>query len=118
MIDPAMTVNGAAGREKKSKKDEKEKQQSTFDTDADFIPFESSENESVDHPTHSFDELPSSSHAIERDLNGDARKRKRDLESSPERAPPKQRPKTTDVEVNPWQKSIHDYDFSEEPARM
>ena len=87
---------------------EKTEKISTFDVGADFIPFESSDDESF-----SGKELLQNG-----DLNGDSRKRKRDLESSPERAPPRQRPKTSNVTVNPWQMSIQDYSFSNETARM
>jgi hypothetical protein len=84
------------------------KEKSTFDTDADFIPFEFSDDESEE-------EIP-----IEVNGDGDggeSRKRKRD-EESPERGPVKQRVKASEFAVNPWQTSIHDYSFSNEPARM
>lgn len=88
----------------------KEKEKiNTFDTDADFIPFESSDEERSP--------VEEEETQINGDVNLNARKRKRD-DSSPERAPLKQRQKTSEVAVNPWQKSIDDYSFTDETARM
>lgn len=91
-----------------------------FDNDADFIPFDLSDDD--------FDKSrPESRSSIQegdflnkfQDTEGDSRKRKRNLvESSPERGPPAQRQKTSNVTVNPWQTDIDDYASLKETARM
>ena len=77
----------------------------SFDTEADFIPFDVSDEEPEEEPTAK--------------PNGESKKRKRALDSSPERGQPlKTKKRTGKEEVNPWQKSIDDYAFSSEPSRM
>lgn len=98
-----------------------------FDVDADFIPFEMSDEEvrvddSRPESQVSADSVPPPplSDSTTRTTNGDGRKRKRrDYESSPERgAPPLQRQKFRQVSVNPWQSDINDYASCKETARM
>lgn len=104
-----------------------------FDNEADFIPFELSDDEEVDDsrpesPAVSIgrttDLIPPPSSPLASDsstkiTNGDGRKRKRrEYESSPERGPPPQRQKFKQETVNPWQTDINDYASYKETSRM
>ena len=100
-----------------------------FDTEADFIPFDFSDDDDDDVVNDSRPESRGSiqtvdsiplSHSDSTNLtNGAGRKRKRgDLESSPERAPPPQRQKFAGIILNPWQTDIDDYASYKETARM
>jgi hypothetical protein len=91
-----------------------------FDNEADFIPFEASDDElhsSRPESRQSLNEpLPPQPINNLRETNGETRKRKRkDIESSPERGPPKQRQR---IDVNPWQNDIDDYASLKETSRM
>jgi hypothetical protein len=91
-----------------------------FDNEADFIPFETSDDElasSRPGSRQSLNEpLPAQPLNNLRETNGETRKRKRkDIESSPERGPPKQRQR---IDVNPWQDDIDDYASLKETSRM
>lgn len=96
-----------------------------FDTDADFIPFDLSEDDDEDsHPEsrgsiQTIDALPLQ-HSDSTDIaNRTGRKRKQaDLESSPERGPPPQRQKFAKAKLNPWQTDINDYTAYKETAKM
>ena len=95
-----------------------------FDIDADFIPFDFSEDDDDqvnDSPEsrgsiQTTDSLPLQHSDSTNITNGAGRKRKRaDLESSPQRGPPPQR---TKFAINPWQTDINDYAVYKETARM
>lgn len=97
-----------------------------FDTEADFIPFEPSDDEVSDsrRPESRISVAPADSTSSPlkkaRSLaNEDGRKRKRKyVESSPERGPPAQRQKIVNVTVNPWQNDMNDYASFKETAKM
>ena len=96
-----------------------------FDTDADFIPFEFSDEEEVDDTSRdaraslNTDSIKRSQPELPLLANGDTRKRKRrDYESSPEHGRPSQRQKLTQISLNPWQTDINDYASYKETARM
>jgi len=108
---------------------------SGFDNDADFIPFDASDDDlAASRPgsrlsppslpnVQSLAYKPVKPSSI---LEDDARKRKRrDIESSPERGPPTQKQKigkTKNDKVisspNPWQASTTDYAGNKETSRM
>jgi len=100
-----------------------------FDTDADFIPFDFSDDTDDDDEVNdsrpvsrgsiqTIDSLPLQ-HSDSTNINGTGRKRKRaDLESSPERGPPPQRQKFAQTTLNPWQTDINDYAAYKETAKM
>ena len=98
-----------------------------FDTDADFIPFDLSEDDDEEDDSHpesrgsiqTIDALPLQ-HSDSTDItNRTGRKRKQaDLESSPERGPPPQRQKFAKTKLNPWQTDINDYTAYKETAKM
>jgi hypothetical protein len=91
-----------------------------FDNEADFIPFDFSDND-VDSSrpesrTSLNESLPPQSLNNLRETVVETKKRKRkEIESSPERGPPRQRPR---YEINPWQTDIEDYASLKETARM
>jgi len=95
-----------------------------FDNDADFIPFDLSDDDfdkSRPESRSSIQETESFALPVgdTKDIETDTRKRKRKpIESSPERGPPPQRQKVSDVDVNPWQIDIDDYASLNETARM
>ena len=97
-----------------------------FDTDADFIPFEFSDEEEVDDiigrdalPSPRTDSIQRPQSELPLLVNGDTRKRKqREYESSPERGRPSQRQKVAQISLNPWQTDINDYASYKETARM
>ena len=96
-----------------------------FDNDADFIPFDLSDDDfdkSRPESRSSIQEVNSFLSAPVNDFQDteeDSRKRKRNaVESSPERGPPAQRQKTSYFTVNPWQTDIDDYASLKETARM
>jgi hypothetical protein len=91
-----------------------------FDNEADFIPFETSDDDldsSRPDSRQSLNEsLPPQPLNNFRETNGETRKRKRkEVESSPERGPPKQRQR---LDINPWQYDIDDYASLKETSRM
>ena len=95
-----------------------------FDNDADFIPFDLSDNDFDKYRPESRSSIqeielfpaPISSNT---NAEGESRKRKRtDIESSLERGPPARRQKMSSVDVNPWQTDIDDYASLQETARM
>jgi hypothetical protein len=95
-----------------------------FDNDADFIPFDLSDDDLDKSRPESRSSLQSVelfpqpiSNTRETDENSRKRKRK-DIESSPEKGPPAQRQKTSNVDVHPWQTDIDDYASLKETARM
>jgi len=104
-----------------------------FDTDADFIPFEFSDEDTSKDVTDAEVESRGSITTLPKDsgsqytplqavqgtsnlTNGEGRKRKRDGDG--DEGPPSQRPKTSHFTMNPWQKDINGYTFSNEVARM
>lgn len=102
---------------------------SGFDTEADFIPFDLSDGgdeEIVDtsrpdsRASYATGEsVTVSQKAVAAISNGEGRKRKRtEMESSPERGPPAQRPRLSTVAVNPWQTNVNEYAGLKETARM
>jgi len=101
--------------------------QSGFDNEADFIPFEMSDvdedvNTSRPDSRASYatgDSVKGSQRAVPTLTNGEGRKRKRNqIESSPERGPPPQRPKLAGPSLNPWQNDVNDYASLKETAKM
>jgi non-canonical poly(A) RNA polymerase PAPD5/7 len=96
---------------------------SGFDNDADFIPFELSDDD-VERPESrisnlSQDTQPSRRGQPQKERNNDIKKRKRkDIESSPERGPLTQRQKVAEADLNPWQTNWEDYASLKETARM
>src|SRR5271156_6451582 len=104
-----------------------------FDTNADFIPFEFSDDEDgskdvTDAEIESRGSIATTprdsgsrytglpvAEGISSLTNGQGRKRKRDDEDE---GPPSQRPKTGHFTMNPWQKDINGYTFSKEVARL
>jgi hypothetical protein len=100
-----------------------------FDTDVDFIPFDFSDGDDDDEVSDSrpesrgsiqtMDSLPLLHSESTNTTKGTGRKRKRaDLESSPERGPPPQRKKFAKSALNPWQTDINDYASYKETATM
>jgi len=102
---------------------------SGFDNEADFIPFDLSDGGDDDivdtsrpasrasHVTG--DSVAGSHRGLASAANGDGRKRKRtQIESSPERGPPAQRPRLSGAAVNPWHTNVEDYAALKETARM
>ena len=104
-----------------------------FDSDADFIPFDLSEDENeskeitdaevasqaaidrVQSDIVFLDDAVTGSEEKSELANGDGRKRKRDDED--EEGPPSRRLRTS-FTPNPWQKDRNDYTFSKEVSRM
>ena len=108
---------------------------SGFDNEADFIPFDLSDGgdeEIVDtsRPDSRASRASRASYATGESVavsqkavaaltNGEGRKRKRtEIESSPERGPPAQRPRLSGVALNPWQTNVNEYADLKETARM
>ena len=100
-----------------------------FDTDVDFIPFDFSDDDDDDEVSDSrpesrgsiqtIDSLPLQHSESTNTTKGTGRKRKRaELESSPERGPPPQRKKFAETALNPWQTDINDYAAYKETATM
>lgn len=95
-----------------------------FDNDADFIPFDLSDDDfdkSRPESRSSIQEIELFSAPISNNgsADRDSQKRKRkNIESSPERGPPLQRQKMSNVDVNPWQIDIDDYASLQETARV
>jgi hypothetical protein len=97
-----------------------------FDTEADFIPFEFSDDDNVNNSRQesrmsmeTADSMPPRPLDSTRITNGDGLKRKRrDIESSSERGPPSQRQKLEGVNVNPWQTDLTVYASINETAKM
>jgi hypothetical protein len=91
-----------------------------FDNEADFIPFDFSDKDvdsSRPESRQSLNEpLPPQPLNNLKETVGDTKKRKRkEMESSPERGPPRQRPR---FDINPWQTDVEDYASLKETARM
>jgi hypothetical protein len=103
---------------------------SGFDADADFIPFDfSDDDDDMNEVRDSRPESPGSIKTIDslalqhsdstNVTNRIGGKRKRpDLESSPERGPPRQRQKFAQTSLNPWQTDSNDYSAYKETAKM
>ena len=95
-----------------------------FDNDADFIPFDLSDDDFDKSRPESRSSLQDTEPFPQpvgntNDAEGDSRKRKRKaVESSPERGPLPQRQKMSNIDVNPWQFDIDDYASLTETARM
>ena len=101
-----------------------------FDTDADFIPFDFSDDDDDVNEVHdsrpespgsiqTIDSLPLQHLDSKNITNRIGGKRKRaDLESSPERGPPRQRQKFAQTSLNPWQTDTNDYSAYKETAKM
>ena len=98
-----------------------------FNIEADFIPFELSDvDEDIDtsrpdsRASYATGEsVTASQRGAPALTNGEGRKRKRkQIESSPERGPPTQRPKLTGPTLNPWQTDLTAYASLSETARM
>jgi non-canonical poly(A) RNA polymerase PAPD5/7 len=96
-----------------------------FENQSDFIPLELSDDDKIEPngplsriATFVVNHQPPRREEPTKQTNGDQNKRKRkDVESSPERGPPVQRQKTTEVELNPWQTGLDCYAGQKETAR-
>lgn len=97
-----------------------------FENQSDFIPLELSDDNEIEPSgplsritTFVVEHQPPRRAEPTKETNGDQKKRKRkDVDSSPQRAPPAQRQKTAAPELNPWQTSLECYAGLQETARM
>ena len=91
-----------------------------FDNEADFIPFDFSDEENANDNTKPEALVPDGRTPLpqpELKTLSQMRGRKR-ASSSPERGPPTQRQKLRRVDINPWQQSIDAYSSLKETSRM